>query len=375
MRIQTLLVERELHIFALFAADGATKNIYFSTSKIMSTPLEQPSFFERDTCTSTPLPNRNRLSAKSDGALFSQKHDPATRSEVFAHKRQRFKSLQGGLSVKGEFNFGIPTQKGAQDHVEEHHGSESWRMKVLEFIHQKWVQYTLMSLLVLDVLLLFIELLLLTQFPMCAIIERDCISCCPGSDYNTTDDGHRTLRFLSGEDDEHHDGICEAGLQADYDTGGCDPHKWHAVHTIELVIFSLTLVILSLFFIELNLEMIALHPNIFFRQFFYALDYFIVGVSLVLEISLYFLDQETLATFVGLLVFTRIWRFVRIGHGIVEVTSELTHQKYEELLVYTAVLEANAKKSNIELPECPKSVLQALEEHSSLQHHGLENDP
>jgi hypothetical protein len=319
------------------------------------------------------------LSAASDGSLLSsQNHhdqDQGARKERFYSKRKRFKSEHGRLSVRGEYNFGIPTQRGAQDHVEEHHGRDSWRMKVLEFIHQKKVQYTLTALLILDVLILFSELLLLTYFPMCSVIERDCISCCADSDYtnSTTVDGHNDfLRFLAGGDggdeQDHHEEICEAGLQPDYDTGTCDSHKWETVHTVELVLFSFTVVILSIFLIELNLEMVALRPSIFFRQFFYALDYLIITVSLVMELGLYFTEEETLAAFVGLLVFTRIWRFVRIGHGIIEVTSELTHEKYEALLAYTAELEATAKGNNVELPECPKSVHQALEEHNSSSH-------
>ncbi len=269
----------------------------------------------------------------------------------------------GGLSVRGNFNFGIPTKEGARDYVEEYHGKESWRMRVLEFLHERKVQYTLMSLLLLDVIILFIELFLLTQFPMCAVIERDCVSCCPAME----NDEHQGLRFLLGET-EHHGDICEEGLRPDFTSGGCDPHKWKSVHTAELVFFSVTIVILSIFFIELNLEMLALHPGVFFRQFFFTLDYVIVTVSLTLELSLHFVEEDSLATLLGLLVFARVWRFIRIGHGIVEVTSELTHKKYEKLLTYTRELEVAARKGNVELPYCPHSVQKALLEENSSSH-------
>lgn len=279
---------------------------------------------------------------------------------------------QGGLSVRGDYNFGIPTQEGAREYVKEYHGKESWRMKVLDFLHQRKVQYALISLLLLDVIILFIELFLLTQYPMCVVIERDCISCCPVTDANniTEDPKNHDLRFLLGEA-EHHDDICEEGLTPNDTTGGCDPHKWKNVHTAELVFFSITILILSIFFIELNLEMMALHPSVFFRQFFFTLDYLIVTVSLTLELSLHFVEEDSLATLLGLLVFARVWRFIRIGHGIVEVTSELTHKKYEKLLSYTRALEAVAKNSNLELPHCPHSVQKALlEEDSSLHDSG-----
>lgn len=279
----------------------------------------------------------------------------------------------GRLGVGGEYNFAIPTQEGAREFVQVHHGSESWRMKVLEFLHKRKVQYVLISLLVLDVIILFIELFLLTQYPMCAVIERDCFSCCPESASQHVAADTDNLRFLWSETADHatHEGICEDGLTPTEGTGGCDPHKWENVHKAEFGFFIITIMILFIFFIELNLEMVALHPGVFFRQFFYLLDYLIVTVSLILELSFHFMNDDSLATLLGLLIFGRVWRFVRIGHGIIEATSELTHQKYERLLKYTWALEAAAKDKNIDLPPCPRSVHKALreEEENVSSHH------
>ena len=279
----------------------------------------------------------------------------------------------GRLSVNGEYNFAIPTQEGAREFVQDHHGSESWRLKVLEFLHKRQVQYVLISLLILDVIILFIDLFLLTQYPMCAIIERDCISCCPETTAHAVTDN---LRFLSSEADHANEEICEDGLTPTVGTGGCDPEKWPNVHSAEFGFFIITILILSIFFVELNLEMMALHPCVFFRQFFYALDYLIVTVSLVLELSFHFVHEDNLATLLGLLVFGRIWRFVRIGHGIIEATSELTHQKYEKLMKYTLALEAAAKENNLDLPPCPRSVHKALleEEENISSHHTGSNE-
>jgi hypothetical protein len=282
-------------------------------------------------------------------------------------KTGRVMMVRGGLSVNGGLNFGIPSKQGAQDYVEQYHGKQSWRMKIMEFLHEPRVSMFLMGLLLLDVIILFVELFLLTHYPSCLIIERDCISCCaPESATNETD--HNAERFLSVGVDEHHAEVCDAGLEPSYETGACDAHKWETIHNVELGLFSVTVTILSIFFLELTMEMIALRPTVFFRQFFYALDYVIVTVSLVLELSLHFVEEDSLAALLGVLIFARIWRFVRIGHGIIEVTSEYTHQKYDMLLEYTRALEEAAIKSNAEIPDCPEEVRKALTEQISSHH-------
>jgi hypothetical protein len=73
---------------------------------------------------------------------------------------------------------------------------------------------------------------------------------------------------------------CENGLEPDFDTGGCDEAKYSTVHKVEEVLFAFTMTILFTFFLELNLEMLALRPWVFFRQIFYVLDYFIISVSI-----------------------------------------------------------------------------------------------
>ena len=275
----------------------------------------------------------------------------------------------GGISTNGSLNFGIPSKQGAQDFVEQYHGKQSWRMKILEFLHKPAVSWTLMGLLLLDVVILFVELFLLTHYPLCVTIERDCISCCPSEVANDNETEHVAERFLAGDVEGHHSNVCEVGLEASYGTGGCDVHKWQTIHNVETGLYAVTITILATFFVELTMEMIALRPGIFFRQFFFALDYTIVTVSLILELSLHAVDDERLAAFLGLLIFARIWRFVRIGHGIVEVTSEYTHQKYELILEYTVALEEAATKSGVEMPECPELVRRALVEQNSAHSH------
>lgn len=78
---------------------------------------------------------------------------------------------------------------------------------------------------------------------------------------------------------------------------------------------------------------------VFFRHFWYTLDFFIVSVSLALEALFKSSSEDQLATYVGLLVLFRCWRFVRITHGLIEVTAELTSEKYEKVVKQAIELE------------------------------------
>lgn len=65
---------------------------------------------------------------------------------------------------EGKLNFGIPSNNETTQTAQRDHGEDSWRFKVVEFIHLQWVQKLLMYLLVLDVLLLFFEFFLLASY-------------------------------------------------------------------------------------------------------------------------------------------------------------------------------------------------------------------
>ena len=285
-----------------------------------------------------------RIAEKSRRKPPENGHDDNEGAAETATLREWFTSPGGGrLSVRS-MNFGMPTNMGAQQHVHEREGgSHTLAYKVLDTLHSHTSQVILSSLLLLDVIILFVELFLLATYPPCHAIERDAISCC--DEHNHTDDHLR--RWLAGGGDDH--GLCEVGEVSPLEAT-CDDHKWEAVHTIEEVLFGLTIAILSLFFVELNVTMICLRPQIFFRQFWYLLDYLIVTVSLTLELTYHFLESQNAATLAGFLVIGRIWRFVRIGHGILEVTHELAHEQHQKLLAYAEDLEELLEANQIEIP-------------------------
>lgn len=232
----------------------------------------------------------------------------------------------------------IPINEEEAHHVDVVHGEDSWEAKVLHVLHSKSCQYTLMGLLLLDVVILFVELFLGAQYPACTFIIRDAISCCPKTldNYSQADEHRllgeassltcetggietgdlhmfRSLAEVASDEAEGHHSVCEAGVDTPQCQAGCDPHKYDGVHTAHTALFFTTITILSIFMIELILLIVCLKPRVFFRKSFYVLDLFVVSVSLGLESFFYAADDETLQSLLGLIVLARCWRFVRIG--------------------------------------------------------------
>lgn len=209
--------------------------------------------------------------------------------------------------------------------VEKRHGKVSWQAKALRVIHSQRFQHILMAALLLDVLILFAEIYLYAEYPLCFLVERDAISCCTESGDKAEGD-HRWLAF----EEDHHQ-ICDAPLVDTNYPAACDPHKWEGVHTAHEVLFFMTVAILSVFFVELVVLLAVLGLKLFFHNRLYVLDLVIVVSSLTLEITFYCLEEEDLATLTGLLILGRVWRFVRIGHGLFATTLEVSLHKVEEL--------------------------------------------
>jgi hypothetical protein len=173
-----------------------------------------------------------------------------------SHKIRRSSKMLGRSSLgrssiavlKDNVNFGIPSKMSVLVHAVDNHGEDSWNTRVLEFIHKKWVQMTLMGLLVLDLLIIFTELSLMIEFPPCRIITRDCIACCGiehlGGGVEAEQQNH-TERWLSTAADEggEYGEICPTGYD---ETGeaGCDENKYEGIHIAEEVLFYFTVSIL-----------------------------------------------------------------------------------------------------------------------------------
>ena len=242
-------------------------------------------------------------------------------------------------------SYQIPANHHVAKHTVAEHGEQNWRSRTLAFLHSKPVELFLMGLLFLDVLFLFTEMFLLAEYPRCGLILRDGISCCAAEDPEL-----QFRRQLAGYE------LCETeGLEAFLDyPAGCDEEKWIRVHRTEDILFSMTIVILSVFWIELNLVMVALNPGVFFRQFFFLIDYVVITISLIMEIIFRVYEEDILQSLVGLLVLVRVWRFVRIGHGIVELTYEAAQPEILYWQQYAQECEATLRCNAIDLPERPE---------------------
>jgi len=254
--------------------------------------------------------------------------------------------------------FQVPTNEEAHETGEDKHGEDTWRNRVLHFLHSQNVQRAIMVLLFLDIIILVVEIFLVGYFPPCNVIERDCIACCPSQKSGE--------RFLASS--SNYESVCEAGFDRYSGHGACDGAKYHTVHIVEEVLFWCTISILAIFCLEIHAEAIALGATAFFSEFFYLFDYVIVVVSITLELIFHFDSKLGLSSMVGLIIFARLWRFVRIGHAIVEISSEVTHQSYDELLEYTEKLEMKLKEHQLSLPECPRSVEEKRSEGKPSHH-------
>ncbi|CAB9504554.1 expressed unknown protein [Seminavis robusta] len=337
----------------------------------------------------------SRMSLSNDNAMG------ASSKYLKEHRKRRLLPTRGLETDR--FSIRVPADFDAAHTAAETHGHDHWKVKLLHFVHSKPVQYTLSAMLLADVIILFVELFLQASFPNCQIIVRDAISCCPlpetitttlsglvddGSGGNSTDmypedDHNHYFRFLaettgdshsSGTHGDGHQDICQLpAVESHHYEAGCDGHKWYMVHTIEEVLFVFTITILSIFFIELIIIMIVLQKA-FFKQLFYVLDFVIVSVSLALEIALAVLHADILATLAGLLILARVWRFVRIGHGLIELTAEFQAQDKEALLHYAEELEEKLLENKIALPEKSKQVKSIVKRLTSHGDGGAEHN-
>jgi hypothetical protein len=262
-------------------------------------------------------------------------------------------------------SLGLPTSREEFFFAKEKHGADSdehdpWQIRLLAFLNSQGVQHFLIALLMLDVTILFMELAIDAFFPQCYIIESHAVSCCPSGADNPHYLAQAFSRVLSNGDE--HNELCEAPLVETIHPVGCDDHANHAVRVAHDVLFSLTMIILVTFEIELLTMVYLIGVKKFFSRVFYVIDLFIVTVSLALEIVFRLLHNEIASDLVGILIFFRVWRFVRIGHGFIASTFELQEEKLEKWKEYAHDVEKIVNDLGGKLPETrPPSLLEEEE--------------
>lgn len=73
-------------------------------------------------------------------------------------------------------------------------------------------------------------------------------------------------------------------------------------------------------------------------------------VSLLMELVFKLVHHDILSDVGGLSIFFRVWRFVRIGHGLVASTFELEEEKFDALVLFVREAENLLTKNGCDLP-------------------------
>ena len=260
-------------------------------------------------------------------------------------RQQRLMSLR---AMDPSARFIKPNQEFEHIVVNDRNDEQSWKVKAVKFIHSKQFQRCLVTLLMIDVLALFADLFISATIPECHIIEQQGISCCPAA----VGGAQRWLSESSTESNGTAEqySLCEAPYKETDIPIACDNYAHPALHKVHSALLTISVIILSIFFLELTILMIGIGVRHFFNNFFYVLDLFVITVSLGLEIFFVVLKNSRASDLVGLLILFRLWRLVRIGHGIFASTIEIAHQEYEILEDYCKACEALLQKNKLEFP-------------------------
>ena len=97
----------------------------------------------------------------------------------------------------------------------------------------------------------------------------------------------------------------------------------------------------------------------------YVIDLLVVTCSLVLELLFRLASNEVMEVLPGILILFRLWRFVRIGHGLVASTYEIEEHKTHLALGHIELLEGLLKRYEVEggIPERPEKLRKKHHHH------------
>merc|ERR1712048_672268 len=126
-------------------------------------------------------------------------------------------------------------------------------------------------------------------------------------------------------------------------SAGCDSHKYPLLHTTHSILFSLSVAILVIFEVELLTLVVVLKFH-FFKGLLHVLDLVVVTASLVIELV-------THKTDLSMIILFRLWRFVRVGHGLYMVSEDLHEEEIKRVEKCVHELQETLKTNNIEIPK------------------------
>lgn len=222
-------------------------------------------------------------------------------------------------------------------HVRSHnHEESSWQARLLRFLHSNAVQWGLLVLLILDVFGIFVGLFLDSEFPSCHYVVRDA--------------------------------TCGNEEVAQCDQEG----KYPGVEAVSTILESISLVILTSFMTENCLLLVALGFRTYFSHALYALDFFVVSISLLFEVSTWFIDDNILADLVQIIIVTRLWRFISLCYDLWSMQHEHDEEAIERFKERIAQLESLLEKNHVIVPPS-SSCLKSTEGEAALPPQGDDN--
>lgn len=189
------------------------------------------------------------------------------------------------------------------------HAQHGWRDKLGHFLESKPEQWFIFGLICIDLLVIFVQLFVIEPHLSCHPPQTPTVAPTP------TPTGHAAM--LSNPDhssSEHHD-TNEAYELAE---------KW---------LTRSSLAILSILAAEIILLLVAFDIR-FFKQPLYILDALVISASLVIEITEPKLQHHGTGearSMANLLMIFRLWRIVRIIHGIAMSVQERSEEHIKEL--------------------------------------------
>lgn len=218
-----------------------------------------------------------------------------------------------------------------EEYVEEAYDKSSWQRKTFHVLESHSAEVFLIVLLFIDIAIVVVELFLEAQFPACHVVENmpdgylfSCCKAAAGADHDEAGANHDRLLSSGTAEEEHHE-FCDAGYEQSSADVGCDEHALSKLHHIHTALFIVSVSILGLFEIE-NLLKLYILKGAFLKNHYYVFDLIIVTLSLTLDV---FLKVKTsiVAELAAMLVIVRLWRFVRIVHGIYINTLKTQYEK------------------------------------------------
>ena len=239
--------------------------------------------------------------------------------DAFKAKVKHVKNSVGVNDVQRRRAFFVSAAE-EREIVSKMHRPGSWQIRVLDVLQSSRVQLTMTALLIIDVIIVVVELFIDAEFPACSIIERDALSCCSNISSSSS---YAYAPYYSQ---------CDSPLvDSPQYPAACDPYKYKFVKKLHWVLFIISVSILTIFLIEL-LGLIVILRDRFLHNRLYLIDFVVVTAALSLEIFVKFVvKKNSSGDLAGVLTFARMWRFIRLGHGLVSSLHESHASHIEEM--------------------------------------------